>query len=85
MRIEAGLLLTYAKVTGPGPRSGGVGEKQSRLEMGGPSAIRTATERSGPPAARSTAGTTPVRMSVRLRISKSVELTVAGRESSVFS
>ena len=37
--------------------------------MGAPSAIRTATERFGPPAARSTAGTTPVRMSVRLRIS----------------
>ena len=68
MRIEAGLLLTYAKVTGPG--SGGTGEKQSRLEMGAPSAIRTATERCGPPAARSTAGTTPVRISVRLRISK---------------
>ena len=30
-RIEAGLLLTYAEVTGPG--SGGVGEGQSRLEI----------------------------------------------------
>ena len=50
--------------------SGGEGEGESRLEMGAPSAIRTATERFGPPAARSTAGTTPVRMSVRLRISK---------------
>ena len=57
MRIEAGLLLTYAKLTGPaGPGSDGVGEKQSRLEMGVSSAIRTATERFGPPAARSTAG-----------------------------
>ena len=79
MRIEAGFPLAYAKLTGacnvdlqrgPGPRSGVVGEGESRLEMGAPSAIRTATERSGPPAARSTAGTTPVRMSVRLRISK---------------
>ena len=67
------------------PGSGGSGEGESRLEMGAPSAIRTATERFGPPAARSTAGTTPVRISVRLQISKSVELTVAGRESSVFS
>ena len=52
--------------------SGGEGEGESRLEMGAPSAIRTATatERFGPPAARSTAGTTPVRLSVRLRISK---------------
>ena len=68
MRIEAGLLLTYAEVTGAG--SDGSGEKQSRLEMGINSARRTATEHFGPPAARSTAGTTPVRMSVRLRISK---------------
>jgi hypothetical protein len=37
--------------------------------MGVPSSIRT-TERFGPPATRSTAGTTPVRQSVRLRISK---------------
>ena len=57
--IEAGLLPTYAKVMGPGPGSGGNSEEQFRLEMGVPSAIRTATER-----------TTPVRMSVRLRISK---------------
>ena len=58
-------ILTYAKLTGPG--SGGVGEEQSNpevLEMGVPSARRTATERFGPPrTARSTAGTTPVRMS----------------------
>ena len=77
MRIEAGFPLTYAKVTGAGPGSGGVGEGESRLEMGVPSAMRTsmrtATERFGLPAARSTAGTTPVRMSVltvRLQISK---------------
>ena len=73
MRIEAGLLLTYAKVTGGGLwlwLDDGAGEEQSRLEMGVPSARRTATERFGPPAARSTAGTTPVQMSVRLRISK---------------
>ena len=77
MRIEAGFPLTYtkeqrAKCRGPGPGSGGVGEGGSRLEMGVSSAIRTATERFGLPAARSTAGpTTPVRMlPVRLQISK---------------
>ena len=77
MRIEAGLLLTYAKVTGPGlqgpgPVSGGSGsgEEQSRLEMGVPSAIRTATELFGLPAgrARSAAGTTPVRNACLVRL-----------------
>ena len=56
MRIEAGLLLTYAKLTGAGPGSGGSGEEQSRLEMGVPSTISTATERYGPPAARTQYG-----------------------------
>ena len=64
MRIEAaGIppkpnLCQNDGARGPGPGSGGVGEGESRLEMGAPSAIRTATERFGPPAARSTAGTT---------------------------
>ena len=77
MRIEAGLLLTYAKVTGGGLRltsgSGGVREKQSRLEMGVSSAITTATGSFGPPAARSTTGMNPVRISARLPILKAVE------------
>ena len=48
--------------------------------------IRTAAiGRFGLPAARSAAGRTPVRMSVRLRVSKSVALVVAGRGSGVFS
>ena len=37
------MLLTYAKLTGPGPCSDGSGE-QPRLEMGVPSAIRTAMQ-----------------------------------------
>ena len=48
--IEAGLLLTYAKVTGRGASSDGAGEKRSQLEMGFSSAIGTATECPGPPA-----------------------------------
>ena len=65
---------------GPGPGSGGSGEEQSRLELGVPSAIRRATWRFGPPTARGAAGTTSVRISVRLRFLKSVELTVAGQD-----
>ena len=54
--------------------------------MGVPSATRKATGvYFGPPAARSTDSTTPVRISVQLGFLKPVELTVAGRESSVFS
>ena len=67
---RGGIASTYAEVTGAGPGFAGAGEKQSRLETGVPCARRNATERFGPPAARSAAGTAPVRMSVRLRISK---------------
>ena len=57
--------------------------------MGVPSAIRTATERSGPPAARGGAScTTPVRMSKSMEcdcgVLKSVEL-ASGRDSSVLT
>ena len=87
MRIEAGLLLTYAKVTGAGPGSGGNSEKQSRLEMGFPTVVQE-----GPPQSVSVRLRRAVRL-VRLQYEcqydcgflKSVELTVAGRESSVFS
>ena len=83
MRIEAGLLLTYAKQTdgGRGPGSGGSGEEQSRLEMGVLSAIRTG--RLGPPATRSAAGTTPVR--TRKCQCNCVFFAVAEEESSAFS
>ena len=87
MRIEAGLLLTYAKVTGHGARFWSVVVARSNPDLKWEFLVQE-----GPPQSVLVRLRRAVRL-VRLQYGcqydcgflKSVELTVAGRESSVFS